>query len=443
MRRGARRAALAAACALSLLVLSVGAAKRKVLLSSVGVITFEQGQYCASNRGDRVPKLRCDGANCAAVSRHVASVQCKSQGTDDTGSTNWRCTGSIPKGCKFLSNRVSCEGYEGLDDDYIVPGSCGLTYSLDCGRLDGAQDEERALRLKVKQQREAEQQRAYEEMARIRGQEAADQCELAVAGALHQPGNDVEVQRYGEWVKGKVWEVACDGTYTFQPDFPPGAPPVNGLHEQYLRTWVATIYKEPFDDRSSYLRRQGVAWTAEDTLEEGCGPRPHCSGHGACLRGGAGGCRCDDGWLGGHCARNAEQERNAAVAAVVVVALVCLLLCVCGGRGGGARSGGGGAGARPPQPGAAPRRVVDTEAMDAKRRAIDKVKAAQAQLRVARVKAKQDAARQSRIDQYQVEMDQMQRDIQSDTAQLGNVMQRVDHILDTYEAVGYASTDVR
>ena len=40
-------------------------------------------------------------------------------------------------------------GFDGLDSEYIVPGSCGLIYSLNCDRIDAAQAEETALRNKV------------------------------------------------------------------------------------------------------------------------------------------------------------------------------------------------------------------------------------------------------------------------------------------------------
>ena len=46
--------------------------------------------------------------------------------------------------------------------------------------------------------------------------------------------------------------------------------------------------------------------------------------------------------------------------------------------------------------------------MDQKRAALDKIKATQAKLRIAKVKAKQDVERLAALDKYDTEMDQLQ-----------------------------------
>jgi hypothetical protein len=66
----------------------------------------------------------------------LRQVQCKNEGMDDTGELSWSCKGSLPTGCKFARTTVSCEGHEeDKDGEYIVPGSCALAYSLECGRM--------------------------------------------------------------------------------------------------------------------------------------------------------------------------------------------------------------------------------------------------------------------------------------------------------------------
>ena len=35
------------------------------------------------------------GSNCNVVSEHVNTLQCKSEGIDDMGTMNWRCTGTL------------------------------------------------------------------------------------------------------------------------------------------------------------------------------------------------------------------------------------------------------------------------------------------------------------------------------------------------------------
>ena len=46
--------------------------------------------------------------------------------------------------------------------------------------------------------------------------------------------------------------------------------------------------------------------------------------------------------------------------------------------------------------------------MDQKRAALDKIKATQAKVRIAKVKAKQDVERLAALDKYDTEMDQLQ-----------------------------------
>eukprot|EP00286_Rhodomonas_abbreviata_P019818 CAMPEP_0181311444 /NCGR_PEP_ID=MMETSP1101-20121128/13139_1 /TAXON_ID=46948 /ORGANISM="Rhodomonas abbreviata, Strain Caron Lab Isolate" /LENGTH=458 /DNA_ID=CAMNT_0023418173 /DNA_START=107 /DNA_END=1483 /DNA_ORIENTATION=- len=454
-------------CALSLLVVAcytVGeaAAQKKKMMLTVGMaVTFETGQYCRTYKvpDPRYPKLQCEGYNCAAVSQHVNSVQCKAEGTNDMGDMSWRCTGEIPKGCHFGSVQVSCEGFDGLDSQYIVPGSCGLTYSLDCDRMDGAQSEEMALRAKIKRERAVQQELKFKRLAEIEGMEKANLCELAVAGALHQPGNEVELQEYGDWIKGTVTEVNCDGTYQFQPEYEGRV--MSYVQESMLRTWVATIYKYNVEPIARGMQhRSGAAWTEADWLAERCGD-PLCSGRGQCPQG-RGHCICDELYYGPHC-ENKEWTREDIASAGVVGFVFFLYAFCCGNKTGPTersgptqRSGPRGCGhcnacavhgnsaffcTTPKREAGMPE--IDHQAMDEKRMVLDKIKATQAKLRVARVQAKHDEERKAALDKYDTEMDQLQRDVANDTAQLGNAMQRVDHVLDRYEAVGYANTTMR
>jgi len=409
--------------------------KKKVLLRNGMALTFQKGETCRTYKSPdpRFAKLQCEGGNCNAVDKHVNTIQCKSEGIDDMGAMNWRCTGEIPKGCNFGSTKVSCEGFEGLDSEYIVPGSCGLLYSLNCDRIDAAQYEENTLRAKVKEERSAQQDLMYKRMAEVDGQEAADKCELAVAGALHQPGSAVEHQwRYGaEWTAGSIVEVACDGTYTFQRE---SGRKQSSVAESQLRTWVAPIYMEPYDRTGRGMaHRAGGRWTADDAIAERCG-FPLCNGHGACRSKGP--CECEDKYYGDHCLSKEMDGSEMMIALIVGLVLIGLFIAFGGqGKGSSGKIG--------------KERVVDSsrqldhQAMDEKRACLDKIKAAQAQVRIARVKAKQDVARQAALDKYETEMDQLQRDVTNDTAQLGNVMSRVDHVLDTVEKHGYATTEMR
>ena len=68
--------------------------------------------------------------------------------------------------------------------------------------------------------------------------------------------------------------------------------------------------------------------------------------------------------------------------------------------------------------------VADEVSTERARAARENVLAAQAKLRVAAVKAKQDAAESARVREFQTKMDQLNRELQADTSQLGNAMAR-------------------
>ncbi|CAB5182908.1 unnamed protein product [Rhizophagus irregularis] len=44
--------------------------------------------------------------------------------------SNWKCEADLPKSLKFGRLKVTCEGYEHPNDQYVLKGSCGLKYTL-------------------------------------------------------------------------------------------------------------------------------------------------------------------------------------------------------------------------------------------------------------------------------------------------------------------------
>lgn len=43
----------------------------------------------------------------------------------------WKCEADLDQRVKFGRMTVSCEGYNGVDDEWVVDGSCSLQYELD------------------------------------------------------------------------------------------------------------------------------------------------------------------------------------------------------------------------------------------------------------------------------------------------------------------------
>lgn len=58
-----------------------------------------------------------------------SSVQCKNEGWDGT-SVNWRCEANLQRGRRLENTQVRCEAYPDGDKEYILKGSCALSYSL-------------------------------------------------------------------------------------------------------------------------------------------------------------------------------------------------------------------------------------------------------------------------------------------------------------------------
>lgn len=43
----------------------------------------------------------------------------------------WKCEADLDQRVKFGRMTVSCEGYNGVDDEWVVDGSCSLQYELE------------------------------------------------------------------------------------------------------------------------------------------------------------------------------------------------------------------------------------------------------------------------------------------------------------------------
>ncbi|PRQ70407.1 Protein of unknown function (DUF1183)-domain containing protein, partial [Rhodotorula toruloides] len=98
------------------------------VVSSLTALTLHSNRRTASRRLPPVPQLTCKGSACRKYQPDV--VQCVAVGSDGAGGLEWKCEADLPNGVRFGEVGVSCEGWDGPDDPYIVRASCGLTYSL-------------------------------------------------------------------------------------------------------------------------------------------------------------------------------------------------------------------------------------------------------------------------------------------------------------------------
>lgn len=49
----------------------------------------------------------------------------------DDGQPRWECSADLPLDASLGPVSVSCEGFDGPKDPYVLVGSCSLSYSLD------------------------------------------------------------------------------------------------------------------------------------------------------------------------------------------------------------------------------------------------------------------------------------------------------------------------
>ncbi|CAN0141243.1 unnamed protein product [Scytosiphon promiscuus] len=112
-------------------------ALEKVLLADVEALTFTRGRMTTSRRTAPMPQLICysdsvGSAGCPRDARWLfQTALCRNRGTGDDGQPRWECTANLPSDASLGTVEVSCEGFDGPSDPYVLVGSCSLSYSLD------------------------------------------------------------------------------------------------------------------------------------------------------------------------------------------------------------------------------------------------------------------------------------------------------------------------
>jgi len=129
-----RRTILAASAILVLVLVSLASETvgqyNQVLLSEVQVLTFFRNRDTAARRTNPIPQLKCIGDHQLCQAKYLPStVQCTNAGWDGAD-LQWRCEGELDSDVAFDAFHVSCEGFQGPDDPFVLDGSCGLEYKL-------------------------------------------------------------------------------------------------------------------------------------------------------------------------------------------------------------------------------------------------------------------------------------------------------------------------
>ena len=100
--------------------------ERGVHLSGISVLTLRANQFTHARRTAPVAQLKCLGG-CERVFPDV--VQCRNMGFDGV-TAQWRCEATLPDNVEFDHVEVSCEGFSRPGDQNVLPGSCGLEFTL-------------------------------------------------------------------------------------------------------------------------------------------------------------------------------------------------------------------------------------------------------------------------------------------------------------------------
>lgn len=99
----------------------------RVALASIPALTFYKDELTAARRGDPIPQLTCIGKACRFYTPDV--VRCTNSGGSGTD-VDWKCEAELPEALRFGRVQVSCEGWSGQGDPYVLKESCGLEYRL-------------------------------------------------------------------------------------------------------------------------------------------------------------------------------------------------------------------------------------------------------------------------------------------------------------------------
>lgn len=135
-RRGANGGAGPAALLLLLLALfcRASACPSRVRLSGIHRLVFRQGESSTSRVGNVLPRLIEAEVRWAhpEVSQIVCERDYSAEGALITPSPVWNCsTADLGSRYVLASASVSCEGWDGPGDDYVVAGSCVIEYSVE------------------------------------------------------------------------------------------------------------------------------------------------------------------------------------------------------------------------------------------------------------------------------------------------------------------------
>lgn len=99
----------------------------RIALENIPALTFYKNSLTAARRTSPIAQLVCIGKPCTLYQPEV--VRCTNIGGSGVD-VDWKCEADLPSSLRFGKVGVSCEGWSGPGDPYVMKGSCSLEYSL-------------------------------------------------------------------------------------------------------------------------------------------------------------------------------------------------------------------------------------------------------------------------------------------------------------------------
>ena len=99
-----------------------------ILMKDMEVLSFYSDGYTGTMRGQAIPQMILLTPN-VPVDAIPKEIVCKNIGWDGLN-VHWDCSADMKNEWSLDNPIISCEGWSGPGDDYVVPGSCSISYEL-------------------------------------------------------------------------------------------------------------------------------------------------------------------------------------------------------------------------------------------------------------------------------------------------------------------------
>lgn len=104
-------------------------AVQPIHMRDMEVLSFYSDGYTGTMRGQPIPQMTLLTSH---VPRDVIpdEIVCTNMGWDGLN-VHWDCKAELKESWNLVRPSISCEGWSGPGDEYVVPGSCAISYEME------------------------------------------------------------------------------------------------------------------------------------------------------------------------------------------------------------------------------------------------------------------------------------------------------------------------